>query len=105
MSVPTYTKGSSKPRPPERGSFPLDHDGECKDSMRVFMDCLARGHYDSSLCRAESKAYLECRMDRDLMAREDLNKLGFGGEARPTDTNAAPPFKPDGPSSQKRTNP
>lgn len=22
-------------RPPERGVFPLDHDGECKDHMKV----------------------------------------------------------------------
>ena len=24
-----------QPRPPERGVFPLDHDGECKDQMKV----------------------------------------------------------------------
>jgi hypothetical protein len=29
-------------------------------------------------CREFSKQYLQCRMDRQLMAQEDLDKLGYG---------------------------
>ncbi|UPX10687.1 Cytochrome c oxidase assembly protein cox19, variant 2 [Ascochyta rabiei] len=54
-----------KPNPPERGSFPLDHDGECKDMMLSYLRCIKshRGTNDSE-CRNLSKAYLSCRMDR-----------------------------------------
>lgn len=34
------------------------------------------------MCRDLSKHYLECRMDRQLMAKEDLDKLGFSEDAR-----------------------
>ncbi|XP_053555503.1 cytochrome c oxidase assembly protein COX19 [Bombina bombina] len=66
-----------KPRPPDKGSFPLDHFGECKSFKEKFMSCLRENHFQSSLCREESKEYLECRMDRQLMAKEPLEKLGF----------------------------
>lgn len=66
-----------RPRPPDKGSFPLDHEGECKDFMKQYMQCLKRSGYDNGLCRSESKAYLRCRMERELMAQEDFKKLGF----------------------------
>ncbi|XP_075035730.1 cytochrome c oxidase assembly protein COX19 [Mixophyes fleayi] len=66
-----------KPRPPEKGSFPLDHFGECKPLKETFMKCLRENRFQSSLCREESKEYLECRMERQLMAKEPLEKLGF----------------------------
>ncbi|XP_072167696.1 cytochrome c oxidase assembly protein COX19-like [Diadema setosum] len=68
---------SFKPRPPDKGSFPLDHEGECKKFKELFMDCLREKNHDSHKCRLESKDYLECRMERDLMKREPLAKLGF----------------------------
>ncbi|XP_030067626.1 cytochrome c oxidase assembly protein COX19 [Microcaecilia unicolor] len=68
---------SFKPRPPDKGSFPLDHFGECKDFKEKFMKCLRENHFESALCRLESKSYLECRMERQLMTREPLEKLGF----------------------------
>jgi cytochrome c oxidase assembly protein subunit 19 len=52
------------PRPPEKGSFPLDHDGECTAPMQLYLDCMKRAKNDNSVCREESKRYLECRMDR-----------------------------------------
>ncbi|OAK94339.1 hypothetical protein IQ06DRAFT_234262 [Phaeosphaeriaceae sp. SRC1lsM3a] len=54
-----------KPNPPERGSFPLDHDGECKDIMMSYLRCIKshRGSNDPE-CRDLSKSYLSCRMDR-----------------------------------------
>ncbi|KAF2855930.1 hypothetical protein T440DRAFT_365620, partial [Plenodomus tracheiphilus IPT5] len=54
-----------KPNPPERGSFPLDHDGECKSIMLSYLRCIKshRGTNDPE-CRQLSKSYLSCRMDR-----------------------------------------
>ncbi|XP_043083897.1 cytochrome c oxidase assembly protein COX19-like [Puntigrus tetrazona] len=66
-----------RPRPPDKGAFPLDHFGECKSFKETFMRCLGDNRFDSSRCRVESKEYLECRMDRQLMAKESLEKLGF----------------------------
>lgn len=83
---------------PARGIFPLDHRAECRPQMKVFLSCLrdaARG--DASLprnaaaadhaeCRELSKAYLSCRMERGLMAQEDLDTLGFSSDGAPTPT-------------------
>ncbi|KAJ8362817.1 hypothetical protein SKAU_G00116480 [Synaphobranchus kaupii] len=66
-----------KPRPPDKGSFPLDHFGECKPFKEKFMKCLRDNGHDNSLCRRQSKEYLECRMERQLMAKEPLEKLGY----------------------------
>uniref|UniRef100_A0A3P9QCR3 Cytochrome c oxidase assembly protein COX19 n=2 Tax=Poecilia reticulata TaxID=8081 RepID=A0A3P9QCR3_POERE len=68
---------SFKPRAPDKGSFPLDHFGECKAFKEKFMQCLRENTFDNSKCRLQSKDYLECRMDHQLMAREPLQKLGF----------------------------
>ena len=71
------TSRSLPPEPPARGSFPLDHGGECKLAMAAFTGCVqAHGNLHHQ-CRDESKAYLQCRMDRGLMAKEDLTTLGF----------------------------
>ncbi|GAB7361167.1 hypothetical protein MBLNU230_g1200t1 [Neophaeotheca triangularis] len=69
----------SKPTPPERGSFPLDHDAECQPIMKEYLKCLksARG-VNSEECRGLSKAYLGCRMERNLMAPDSMRNLGFG---------------------------
>ncbi|XP_007941336.2 cytochrome c oxidase assembly protein COX19 [Orycteropus afer afer] len=69
---------SFQPRPPDKGSFPLDHFGECKRFQEKFMKCLRDNHFENTLCRNESKEYLQCRMERRLMAQEPLEKLGFG---------------------------
>uniref|UniRef100_A0A7M4FGW9 Cytochrome c oxidase assembly factor COX19 n=1 Tax=Crocodylus porosus TaxID=8502 RepID=A0A7M4FGW9_CROPO len=41
------------------------------------MRCLRRADFQSAPCRPQAKAYLQCRMDRQLMAKEPLEKLGF----------------------------
>lgn len=76
--------------PPERGSFPLDHDGvcmltgECKDLVTDYLRCLKNHKNDNGQCRHLSKAYLECRMNKcvlansNLMERDDMDNLGFG---------------------------
>lgn len=65
-------------RPPERGIFPLDHDGECKEKMRIYLNCLKSNQYDHFECRDFTKDYLSCRMNNQLMAAEDLEHLGLG---------------------------
>ncbi|WZN59074.1 cytochrome c oxidase assembly protein COX19 [Chloropicon roscoffensis] len=71
---------------PEKGVFPLDHFGECKTFAADYLACLKREKGDSLECKRLSKRYLECRMDANLMAREDLSKLGF----RQGDSESAP---------------
>ncbi|KAF8845301.1 hypothetical protein BDN67DRAFT_446769 [Paxillus ammoniavirescens] len=66
-----------KTTPPDRGSFPLDHDGECKDQMMQYMDCLKKNSSTSTPCRIFSKQYLECRMAKGLMERDDFKNLGL----------------------------
>ncbi|XP_007525179.1 cytochrome c oxidase assembly protein COX19 [Erinaceus europaeus] len=68
---------SFQPRPPDKGSFPLDHFGECKSFKEKFMRCLRDNNFENASCRSASKEYLECRMERQLMAPEPLEKLGF----------------------------
>ncbi|KAK3192765.1 Cytochrome c oxidase assembly protein cox19 [Lecanicillium sp. MT-2017a] len=64
---------TTKPTPPQRGSFPLDHDGECKQVMTEYLACMkqARG-VNQNQCRELAKAYLA-----NLMARDDFKNLGF----------------------------
>jgi cytochrome c oxidase assembly protein subunit 19 len=65
------------PKPPDKGSFPLDHDSECKQFMVQYLKCLHNNDCDNSSCRPFAKQYLKCRMDRNLMAPEEWNQLGF----------------------------
>ncbi|KAJ0393847.1 hypothetical protein P43SY_001710 [Pythium insidiosum] len=72
VSAPSQSK-----RPPEKGVFPLDHDGECKPKMKEFLACI-REHKASHIdCKHLSKAYLACRIERGLMQEEELENLGF----------------------------
>ena len=95
-------------RPPERGVFALDHDGEkklwmllfifsyklleiriitlmssgeCKAHMKSYLGCLKEKKGDHVDCRELSKNYLQCRMDHELMSKEDMARLGFGDKA------------------------
>jgi len=81
MSSMTFSQRSFKAKAPDKGSFPLDHDGECKAFTLKFMKCLRDNDNDNSLCRKESMDYLACRMDHGLMKREPWDKLGFGDMA------------------------
>lgn len=78
------------PKAPDKGSFPLDHFGECSNAKKAYMGCL-KDHgmqTQSEECRKLSAAYLQCRMDTELMAKEELQKLGFseGQQAARGDT-------------------
>ncbi|KAI8322869.1 putative cytochrome c oxidase assembly protein Cox19 [Martensiomyces pterosporus] len=74
-----------KPTPPDRGSFPLDHGGECKEFMSKYLECLSGNQGSSKICRAMSKEYLECRMQKKLMDRDDWRNLGFHDEKNTSD--------------------
>lgn len=75
------TLDNFKVTPPARGSFPLDHDGqcslhdkallelmgmtgECRDFMLSYLKCLKANKSNGGDCRVESRNYLQCRMDK-----------------------------------------
>jgi cytochrome c oxidase assembly protein subunit 19 len=68
-------------RPPQRGIFPLDHQSECQIPMEDYLVCLQRHAQQHHECREQSRLYLQCRMDRGLMARENLDQMGYSPEA------------------------
>ena len=69
-----------KPTAPHKGSFPLDHDGDCKKYMTKYMTCLRKNELSSYNCASESKDYLQCRMENGLMEKEEFSRLGFKKE-------------------------
>ncbi|XP_010062512.2 cytochrome c oxidase assembly protein COX19 [Eucalyptus grandis] len=69
-----------RPVPPEKGVFPLDHMHECDLEKKDYLNCLKSSSHQSEKCRQFSKKYLECRMAKNLMARQDMSELGFGKE-------------------------
>ncbi|KAH6917437.1 hypothetical protein BKA70DRAFT_1252162 [Coprinopsis sp. MPI-PUGE-AT-0042] len=84
--------------PPDRGSFPLDHFGECKDKMTLYMKCLRENGSTSSPCRSLSRDYLDCRMQRGLMEKDDFKNLGLANlptdAKQPTQNTSDPPNAP-----------
>ncbi|KAG2625836.1 cytochrome c oxidase assembly protein COX19-like [Panicum virgatum] len=66
-----------RPVPPEKGVFPLDHLHECDLEKKDYLACLKSSGSQSEKCRQFSKKYLECRMERNLMAKQDMSELGF----------------------------
>ncbi|PKI45530.1 hypothetical protein CRG98_034048 [Punica granatum] len=73
-----------RPVPPEKGVFPLDHLHQCDLEKKDYLNCLKSSGHQSEKCRQFSKKYLECRMEKNLMARQDMSELGFRKE---TETN------------------
>eukprot|EP00444_Apocalathium_aciculiferum_P010655 CAMPEP_0183385454 /NCGR_PEP_ID=MMETSP0370-20130417/1459_1 /TAXON_ID=268820 /ORGANISM="Peridinium aciculiferum, Strain PAER-2" /LENGTH=140 /DNA_ID=CAMNT_0025563469 /DNA_START=63 /DNA_END=485 /DNA_ORIENTATION=- len=64
-------------RPPDKGSFPIDHFSECAHLKAEYLRCLAANNHDNMSCRYLSKQYLVCRMDKNLMREEPMSALGF----------------------------
>lgn len=77
MSAMTFGQKIFQPKPPVQGSFPLDHDGECKKEMLDYMLCIKREKNDNSKCRLQAKEYLNCRMNKNLMEKRDLDTFGY----------------------------
>ena len=65
------------PKPPEKGSFPIDHLQECTDMKKIYMKCLKENKHKIEPCRALARDYLFCRQNHDLMAKESIERLGF----------------------------
>ncbi|KAI0274865.1 hypothetical protein BC834DRAFT_850053 [Gloeopeniophorella convolvens] len=63
--------------PPNRGSFPLDHYGECKQFMTEYLECLKKNSSTSTECRHLNRDYLNCRMHKGLMEKDDWKNLGL----------------------------
>jgi CHCH domain. len=78
MSSMTFSQKTFTPTPPDKGSFPLDHEGQCKKAMVKYMICLKTNKNHNSSCREEAMGYLDCRMSNRLMVKEEWSKLGFG---------------------------
>ncbi|KAF2366843.1 Flavoprotein [Trinorchestia longiramus] len=72
MGSMTLGTRSFQPTPPDKGSFPLDHEGECKAFMVKYMECMHENKGSNSECRIAARDYLDCRMQKGLMAKEDL---------------------------------
>lgn len=47
-----------------------------------YLSCLKDSNSQHNKCRDLSKEYLKCRMDRELMANENLDQLGFSKDAQ-----------------------
>lgn len=98
MSGAPPAKWSARLAPPDRGSFPLDHEGECKKFMTDYLACLKTSRGDNQPCRLHSKRYLACRMDRGLMEKDDWSNLGYSDvkdvENADTDRNRGVPYIP-----------
>jgi len=69
-------------RPPQRGIFPLDHFRDCKEPMELYLECLKDNADMHHKCREFSKSYLQCRMDHDLMSKENLDDMGYSEQAQ-----------------------
>eukprot|EP00980_Cylindrotheca_fusiformis_P010128 scaffold2253_cov119-Cylindrotheca_fusiformis.AAC.3 len=78
MSSMNFSTSKQFVRPPQRGIFPLDHDADCRPYMETYLDCLKGSKDVHHKCRELSKEYLQCRMDNQLMSKENLDDLGYG---------------------------
>jgi cytochrome c oxidase assembly protein subunit 19 len=82
---------TSNPRP-ERGSFPLDHDAECKHLISSYLRCLKSQDppgKNNEECRLLAKGYLACRMEKGLMAKDEWPNLGLNFDKAQTGAETA----------------
>lgn len=100
MSTATFGQKRFKPVPPDKGSFPLDHENMCKVQMLDYMKCLQLNRDNSTVCRQQAKEYLECRMENNLMAKEEWKSLGFNNQ----EDKLNQPINPTDNSSNKNQN-
>lgn len=73
-------KPGVRARPPDKGSFPIDHFNDCTGTHDKYLQCLKRNKNDNMSCRYIAKEYLQCRMDHNLMAHESMKTLGFNDD-------------------------
>ncbi|GME97516.1 unnamed protein product [Ambrosiozyma monospora] len=76
------------PTPPQRGSFPLDHFGDCTEYMQNYLKCLKLVRNENAPnCRLLAKSYLKCRMDNELMDKVEWDELGLPEDPKTENTN------------------
>ncbi|GIX63050.1 cytochrome c oxidase assembly protein COX19 [Babesia caballi] len=63
--------------PPDRGSFPLDHEGLCKDISARYVKCVGELKGNAFDCRALAAQYMQCRIENKLLVEEPLTNFGF----------------------------
>lgn len=80
MSYMSLGQKTFTPTPPDKGSFPLDHENLCKRQMIQYMKCLRNNDNNNTTCRKDAQDYLACRMENNLMAKENWSKLGYTEE-------------------------
>ncbi|KAK7741540.1 Cytochrome c oxidase assembly protein cox19 [Diaporthe eres] len=58
--------------------------------MTKYLACIKKVKgVNEDQCRELAKAYLSCRMDRDLMAKDDFKNLGFHNAAEDSASSKA----------------
>jgi cytochrome c oxidase assembly protein subunit 19 len=62
---------------PQRGSFPLDHLHECDHTIEQYFLCMKKSKQNAQKCRIESRAYLDCRLEKNLMTKEDYRSANL----------------------------
>ena len=67
-------------KPPEKGSFPLDHFHECSTQAKQYSYCMEKHLNLVKKCRKFQKDYLKCRMELNLMQKTDMKTLGMTQE-------------------------
>ncbi|KAG7879834.1 hypothetical protein KL905_001327 [Ogataea polymorpha] len=73
------------PTPPDRGAFPLDHYGDCKEHMQKYLNCMKLVRNENAPnCRLLAKEYLACRMEHELMDRVEWKDLGLPDDDKDT---------------------
>ena len=77
MSAMTFGQKSFTPTAPEKGSFPLDRENVCKNFMVEYMFCLKDNGRVNEKCRREAQQYFKCRMEHNLMDKQEWDKLGY----------------------------
>jgi cytochrome c oxidase assembly protein subunit 19 len=45
--------------------------------MVIYLACMKSARSLNDACREQAKTYLQCRMDRNLMAPDSMKNLGF----------------------------
>ncbi|RYP65358.1 hypothetical protein DL771_008348 [Monosporascus sp. 5C6A] len=67
-------------------------EGECKHAMTSYLSCIKKlkGTNDEQ-CRSLAKSYLACRMEKNLMAKDDFKNLGFSQDQKPAASSTQEP--------------
>jgi cytochrome c oxidase assembly protein subunit 19 len=87
----TPAKRGPAPTPPDKGSFPLDHYGDCTAFQARYLQCVRESKAKSSDCKPVMKEYLECRMQQSALHSRDSQQACLLAAA-------GRPERPDAPS-------